>query len=471
MYTHDISKTAKPFARYPSAYVYVCLMFMPTLVLQDTVSAEERTLWPSPRVQQGHPLDKAVPNTGGSSPSGGTKRHDNTPGSHHLRQSAASDDNRNRGRPLSRDRDGAGRIIIGNDGDGGAARSDTNHTRSSMLAAAAGNKAAEVSANLSGPNEPIRPQCTNDDDISDGPTGIPSAIRNLQDQRQPSAVAAEAHRASKSDRHPGPDEAAGVKGERGAKSISWGAPSDDAFRNNSRHRLGRGEGDRNPNPRRDDAQKKEAPGGGGHSTVSGERNDHGRFAREQRPGDRYYLPPPPRSSRPRKFSDETDSISTPRQSDPRRNNLHQRPSEPSVGEKHQNRSSSGRRGGGGGDNTNPPWSSGKYQRRERRNGSSSDRIYGQQPDDYRPMPGAPEASGTSHMPEWRYGWRGSSNATPSTLSQEDESLPYYVDRKQVCVRSGNKRSKVLSVQCHGDSFRVVLSRVAHTFSAAVRCVL
>lgn len=427
-------------------------MFTSTLVPQRAIAAEEGTLWPSPRVRRDHPLKKAVPNT--QSSSRGATRHDNSPESSHVRHSAAADGNRYKGRPLSGDGDDAGRSFVGDNGDGGdGPRPDTNNTTSRVRSAAARNSAAEVPGNLLGPNEHNRPQDNSDNGIPDG-----DANMRRHGQRPPSAVttAAAVHRASKSDRRPGLDEAAGVQeGKGGKNNISWGAPArelvertaarsttaattttDDAdFRNNNWPRPGRGQSDGHPHPRRDGAQKEETAGGRGHSTaVYGENNDDDRFARGC-PGDRYYLPPPPRNSRPRTSPDETSTATTPRQSDKRRSNLHQQPSEPGDSERRQNRSMSGRGGGGGGgDNTHPPWSSAQPQRRESRRSSSSDRLYGHQPDDHRPMLGASEASGASHMPEWRYGWRGSpSNAASFTLSQEEESLPYYVDRKQVCV--------------------------------------
>lgn len=471
-----------------------CLTFTPTLVPQHTIYAEEGTLWPSPRAWQDHPLDKAVPNTRSSSRR--ATRHDSsTPESNHLRYSAAADGNRHKGRPLSGDGDDAGWALVGDNGDGGGGeRSDTINTTSRVPPPAAWNSAAEVPGNLSGPNEHNRQQGNINNGVPDG-----NANRHRHGQRPPSATATAtaSHRVSKSDRHAGrPDEAAGEKGGKGGNRISWGAPArelvertsarstaattnadDAAFRNNNRPRSGRGEGDGHPHPRRDGAQKEEAAGGRGHSTAaSTEKNEDDHFARG-RPGDRYYLPPPPRNSRPRTSPDETGATTTPRQSDKRRDNFHQRPGESGDSDRRRNRSVSGRGGGGGSDSTNPPWSSAQPQRRERRRSSSSDRLYGQQPEDNRPMLGASEASGASHMPEWRYGWRGSSssNAASFSLSQEEESLPYYVDRKQVCVcvcvsenRKADHPSSVRAVQMEILVDHVVLARVPYFRAAAAQ---
>jgi len=254
--------------------------------------------------------------------------------------------------------------------------------------------------------------------------------------------------------------------KRAARPITTATAADGTSRNTHRGHRGEKGGSRDSAAHltREAAEKAEEADNG-HSIASGVSNGDDRFARE-RPGDRYYLPPPQRNSRPRASPENTrspnssSSSNSPRSNEKRRSELQQGPSrDPREGERHQrqqrhqrkrSRAVSGRSGGGrgeGGDNADSS-SSVQSRRREGRRSSASDRLYPQQAADHRPMLGVSEAPGASNMPDWRYGWRGPFTATSSAQSQEEGSLPYYVDRKQVCVRASVRgdRAETLAMQ-------------------------
>lgn len=154
--------------------------------------------------------------------------------------------------------------------------------------------------------------------------------------------------------------------------------------------------------------------GDSHSgLIRGNGSDH--FARE-RPGDRYYLPPPTRKlRRPRTTSVDSGN------SQPDQKGREQR--EPNKPGRERARSVSSI-------NYNRLNGSFVQSPREGTTNLPSGRVVCEHPGDYRQM------LGLSDTPKWRYSWRTPSTTT-STAFAEEEPLPYYVDRKQ--VRSRKRR--------------------------------
>ena len=369
------------------------------------------------------------------------------------------------------------------------AESDGGNGRPDTRAAADARHPPGPPWNLSGPEEPNGLRSYNNDSIPEGASGRIAGGQRRRGQR-PSGSAA-AQRASRSDSHLNPPEATGARRRAGGKRNSWGTPpreilekraaqqiadaaaaaaTADALRNTNQHRAGK-RGDRGSAHFVREGAENEEGTGADQSIASGRSNGDDRFARE-RPGDRYYLPPPRRNSRPRTSPDDSGSAhsSTPRPSEKRRGE--QGPRELGEGERAQreqrqqrkrSRAMSARSSRG---DVAESSSSVQSRRHDPRRSSSSDRLYAQQAADHRPMLGASEASGPSNMPDWRYGWRGPFTAAPSAAqSQEEESLPYYVDRKQVRARAGRPKE----FQCD-DPTSVIEAHVGVTSfcGAAVR---
>lgn len=384
--------------------------------------------------RQGRPLS----NAGQHVSIGGGVWRDETSVSGLRRPQAPHDGGGSRGRPLSREDQDNRQEMMDTDGEvDNRSESDKHHARPRARQSGP--------SGLSGVTEPQGPRSNSDDGIPEEPASNCPRDNRRRGQRKSSHSAAPVT----SKNEPGLAEAVGKRGKVGGTKRSWGAPpgetvertaarsnsastDDDAVGNTVAHRPGRRNVDSN-------AEKEFSPDGGQSTAVSAENNDHDLFARG-RPGDRYYLPPPQRNSRPRTSPDDSgsDSSSTPRASERRRKDLERWPRElrEREGQQGQRRKTScgmRRRSGGGDDNVESS-SSLQPRRREARTSSSSDRLYHQQPADHRPMLGASEASGASNMPDWRYGWRGSFTTTSLTQpSQEEDCLPYYVDRKQVRV--------------------------------------
>ncbi|CAM9533059.1 unnamed protein product [Ectocarpus fasciculatus] len=375
----------------------------------------------SPRAGEDHPYNNRVSHTHGNSDTAGLGR---------LRLPATGVSSKCRRRPLSGDGGKPDRRTIDDDGNGGGGRkSNSNSSTSGVRVAASGESASRVPWDMSHPKQFPDTRLRNGSFRGRIPGDAGGAFYGDEHRREMSGLAAP-HNTNNSEHRLGPAEGTGARRGTGGNRSSWGAPprdipqrtagrpttakiADDAFRNANRSRAG-GENDHG-------AERNE-PAGGGHSTGSTRSADHDPFAREQ-PGDRYYLPPPQRNLRQRTSQDDTgdttNSESTPRHHDQRRKDRQERPRGVNEGER-QHRTARRSRAS----------SSSVDQRRA--SFSSSDRLYGQQPDDHRPMLGASEASGLSKTPDWRYGWRGGPFTTnSSSLSQEEESLPYYVDRKQV----------------------------------------
>lgn len=398
----------------------------------------------SPKGGEDHSYNNRVSHTHGNSNAAGLDRR---------RLPATGASNKSIRRPLSGDTGKPDRKTIADDRNGGGGRkSKNNNSTSGVRVAASGESATRVPWDLSHPKQ--FPDTRLDNGSFRGsrtPRDEGGAFYNDKDRREMAGLAA-AHNANKSEPRPGPAAGTGSRRGTGGNRSSWGALprdipqrtagrpttakiADDAFRNANRSRAG-GEYDH--------GAEKNGPTGGGHSTGSSRSADHDPFAREQ-PGDRYYLPPPQRNLRQRKSQDDagdtTNSGSTPRHHDQRRKDRQERSREVNEGER-QHRTTRGSRA-----------SSSSVDRR-RASFSSSDGLYGQRPDDHRSMLGASETSGLSKTPDWRYGWRGGPFSTNSpALSQEEESLPYYVDRKQVCIMPGGSSamSKVCLYRDHNRS--------------------
>lgn len=391
-------------------------------------------------------------------------RHNEASGPGLLRPQAANDGGGRRGRPWSREGQDNGQKMM-----------DTNGEVENRLGSEENDARPRVRprgpSGLSGFKESKGLQSNSDGSMPEEPTENFPRDKRRRGQRSPSAAQVTSTNDS------GLAEAGGKRGKVGGTKRSWGAPpgenvdrtaarskpadssTDDAVRNTSGHRPGRRNIDSN-------AEKEQSPAGG-HSTAPARNIDHDRFARD-RPGDRYYLPPPQRNNRPRTSPDDSGSnnSSTPRVSERRRKDSEQWPRElrgreRQHGQQGQQRKASRAmpwRSGGVDDNVDSS-SSVPPRRREVRTSFSSDRLYRQQPADHRPMLGASEASGASSMPDWRYGWRGSFTTTSLTQqSQEEESLPYYVDRKQVCVCVGEKGNVYPPevCRCHAAQTRLAL---------------
>ncbi|CAM9158044.1 unnamed protein product [Ectocarpus sp. 8 AP-2014] len=377
-----------------------------------------------PKAGEDHPYNKRVSHTHGNS---------NTAGLGRLRLPETGVSSKNRRRPLSGDNGKPDRKTIADEGNGGGGRkSINNNSTSGVRVAAPRESATRVPWDRSHPKQFPDTRLRNGSFRGSRTPGDAGGAFCGDRDRQEMAGLPAAHNKNESEPLPGPAEGAGAKRGTGGNRSSWGAPprdvpqrtarrpttakiADDAFRNADRSRAG-GENDH--------VAEKNEPTGGGHGTGSTRSADHDPFAREQ-PGDRYYLPPPQRNLRQRTSQDNTgdttNSGSTPRHRhhDQRRKDRQERPGEVNEGER-QHRT------------TRRSRASSSSVDQKRASFSSSDRLYGQPPDDHRPMPGASETSGLSKTPDWRYGWRGGPFSTnPSTLSQEQESLPYYVDRKQV----------------------------------------
>lgn len=446
------------------------------------IAAEESTSVPEPRLQQDQPLyNKGAPSARGCNSSddgdddgdddGADRQQRNTSRMGRLRLPTAPDGTGRRRRPLSAEdnenrEDFLGGSMIGDHGEGGnRANPDSGNAGPRVRAARGARDASGMSWDLSEPEELSGLWRNHDSTIPQGAAGKIPVEQRRRGQRSSGSVCVQ--RSSGSDSPPDPAGAAGGRRRTGAKTNSWGvspreivekraagplatAPAaDGASRCTRRQRGGKGGSrDRSAHLAREAAEKEEAADGG-HSIASGPTNGDDRFARE-RPGDRYYLPPPQRNSRPRTSPDDTRGTnssrsSTPRRNEKRRSERQQGPArEPREGERQQRKqrhhrkrsramSAHGGGEGGGGDNVDSS-SSVQSRRREGRRSSASDRLYPQQAADHRPMLGVSEAPGASNMPDWRYGWRGPFTVTASAQSQEEEPLPYYVDRKQVCER-------------------------------------
>lgn len=408
--------------------------------VQVLSGAERGHLVPDPRPRKDHPSGNRVSTTRGhndarhnASIRGGMQTGE-TSRMGNLRPQTADDGGRRRGRPLSREGRDDGQEILSHGEDENRLESDGNDAGGSSVY-----QGKDLS--LSGAKESNRPRSSNDSSMPEESTENFPRDKHRRGQQQSSPSAAPV--ASRDD--PGPAETAGTRGKVGGTKRSWGVPqfantADDAGRNTCGRRPGGRQNDGNA--------EKEQAAHGGRSASSAQNNDHDRFARG-RPGDRYYLPPPQRNSRPRTAPDDsgsTTSSGTPRLNERRRKDRQPWAREPRERERQQGRQRKtsrdmSRRSGGDHDNveSSPCLQS---RRREVRTSSSSDRLYRQQPADHRPMLGAAEASGVSSMPDWRYGWRGPSTTTSSTQSPEEESMPYYVDRKQVGCVFGLQKGKV-----------------------------
>ncbi|CAM9792855.1 unnamed protein product, partial [Ectocarpus sp. 12 AP-2014] len=378
----------------------------------------------SPNAGEEHPYNNRVSQIHGNS---------NTVGLGSLRLPETGASSKSRRRPLSGDSGKPDRKTIADNGNGGGTRkSNNNNSTSDVRVAAPKESATRAPWDRSHPKQFPDTRLRNGSFRSGRTPGDAGGAFYVHKDRRENAGLAAAHNTNESEPRPGPAEGTGAKRGTGGNRSSWGAPprdvpqrtarrpttakiADDAFRHANRSRAG---GENDPG-----AEKNE-PTGGGHGTGSTRSVDHDPFAREQ-PGDRYYLPPPQRNLRQRTSQDNTgsttDSGSTPRHRhhDQRRKDRQERPGEVNEGERQHRTARRNRASSSSVDH-------------KRASFSSSDRLYGQQPDDHRPMLGASETSGLSRTPDWRYGWRGGPFSTnPSTLSQEEESLPYYVDRKQV----------------------------------------
>ncbi|CAM9183781.1 unnamed protein product [Ectocarpus sp. 13 AM-2016] len=377
-----------------------------------------------PKAGEDHPYNNKVPHSHGNS---------NTVGEGRLRLPKTGVSSKNRMWPLSGDNGKPDRKTIADEGNGGGGRKSNNiNSTSGVRVASPRESATRVPWDRSHPKQFPDTRLRNDSFRgSRTPGDAGGEFCGDRDRREMAGLAA-AHNTNESEPRPGPAEGTGAKRGTGDTRSSWGPSprnvpqrtarrpttakiADNAFRNAKRSRAGR---------ENDHGAEKNEPTGGGHGTGSTRSADHDPFAREQ-PGDRYYVPPPQRNFRQRTSQDNTgsttDSNSTPRHRhhDQRRKDRQERPGEVNEGER-QHRAARRIR------------ASSSSVDQKRASFSSSDRLYGQQPDDHRPMLGASETSGLSKTPDWRYGWRGGPfSANPSTLSQEEESLPYYVDRKQV----------------------------------------
>lgn len=403
----------------------------------------EGTVSSGPKAGEDHPYNNRVSHTHGNS---------NTEGLGRLRLPETGVSSKNRRRPLSGDNGKPDRKTIADEGNGGGWRKSNNiNSTSGVRVAAARESATRVPWDRSHPKQFPDARLRNGSFRgSRTPGDAGGAFCGDRDRREMAGLAA-AHNTNESEPRPGPAEGTGAKRGTGGNRSSWGAPprdvpqrtarrpttakiADDAFRNANRSRAGR---------ENDHGAEKNEPTGGGHGTGSTRSADHDPFAREQ-PGDRYYLPPPQRNLRQRTSQDNngdtTNSGGTPRHRhhDQRRKDRQERPGEVNEGER-QHRT------------TRRSRASSSSVDQKRASFSSSDRLYGQQPDDHRPMLGASETSDLSKTPDWRYGWRGGPFSTnPSTLSQEEESLPYYVDRKQVWI--GRVKDCVRFTRFHAVDF-------------------
>lgn len=415
--------------------------------VQVLTGAERGHRLPDPRPRQHQPSLSRVPNIHGynsarqhhASIGGGGMRNDKTSGLGRRRQQGADDGGGREGRPLS----GGGQ-------DDGQETKDTHGEVYSRPGAYNNDVTSSARPGgrlgLSGPKESRWPRSNNDSRKPDKPTSILTRDKRRRGQRPSSSPPAA------STDVPGLAEAAEKRGKvEGAKRFRVATPGENVERTAARsksanttdevvpniggHGLGRISIDSSG------AEKEQSVGSGHSSTASAQNNDPDRFARD-RPGDRYYLPPPQRNSRPRTSPDGSGSTnsSTPRPHERRRKYLQPRSRELCEDERQEGQHGQQRktshdmpRRGGGDDNVDSS-SSLQPRRREARKNSSSDRLYCQQPADHRPIRGPSEETGASNMPDWRYGWRGSFTKTSLAQSQDEESLPYYMDRKQVRVR-------------------------------------
>lgn len=437
---------------------------------------------PGPRPRQNYSGDNKISNARGHDNARqhhasirGDMRQDKTPGLGLLRPQLADDGGERKGRTLSGEVQHDEQETVDTLGEvGNWLESDKKDARSCVRAG--------ERLSLPGPKEPNGPRGTNDSSMPENSTEKFPRDKRRRGQRpsSPSPVA--------NTNDPGLAEAAGKRGKVGGTKISWGAPprnivqqtaarpksgvtTDDAGPSIKGHRPGRGNTDSNA--------ENEQPADDGHSTVSAPKKNYDCFAREN-PGDRYYLPPPQRSFRPgtSPHGSGSNNSSTPRHNDKRRKDLQQWPSE--LGERERQHGQHGQQGQqskasrdllwrSGGDGNADSSSSLQSRSREARTSTSSDRLYRQQPADHRPMLGASEASRASNMPDWRYGWRGSLTTTSSMHSQDEESVPYYVDRKQVCVFGLTNWLKPASaMQQRGDHARGVIFDEARWRSVSPR---
>ncbi len=457
------------------------------------IDAEEGISVPDPRLRQDHPLHNkrgAVSARGYDSSDDdddddADRQQRNTSRIGRLLPPAAAGGGGRRRRPLPAEdnenrEDFLGDPTIGDHGEGGnRVKQGNGNAVPRVRAAGDARNASGMSLDLSGPEESNGLRSNkNDSTIPQGAAGKIPGEQGLRGQRSSGSVGAQ--RSGGSHSHLDPAGAAEERRRTGTKTNYWDTfpreivekraarpmttvtAADGASRHTHRRGGGkRGSQDSAAHLTREAAEKEEAADGG-HSVASGLTNGDDRFARE-RPGDRYYLPPPQRNSRPRTSPDDTRGTnssrssrsSTPRRNEKRRSELQQGPArEPREIERQQRQrrhhrkrsramSAHGDGDGGGGDNADSS-SSVQSRRRDGRRSSSSDRFYPQQAADHRPMMGVSEASGAPKMPDWRYGWRGPFTATASAQSQEEEeSLPYYVERKQVC---GRDRAKTLTTK-------------------------
>lgn len=430
--------------------------------VQVRTAAARGHLVPDPRPRQDHPSDNRVSISYGFSnarqhhaSSGGATRCDETSRLGLLRPQAADDGDERRGRPWS--------------GKGQANEQETQGTHAEVengLTLDINNAQSNVLPGrrplcLSGAKKSNGSRGNNDSSMPEISTESVPREKRRRGQRPTSPSASPL--ASGND--PGPVESAGKRGKVGGTKSSWGAmpgemvvrtavqptpalPAGDTLWNTNRYCSGRENVGSSAEP--------EQPADGSHSTVSTQNNGHDRFSRD-RPGDRYYLPPPQRGFRPRTPPEDGGGTgsSTPRLHEKRQKDLRQWPREPRKHERlqHQRRQHQQQRQRkksretsqrGGIDGKIDRSSSEQSHRREARTmtRASSDQLSRQQPVDHRTNLGASQASGATSMPDWRYGWRGPFTTTTSTHSLEEESLPYYMDRKQ--VRGVGERAKYLA---------------------------
>lgn len=151
----------------------------------------------------------------------------------------------------------------------------------------------------------------------------------------------------------------------------------------------------------------------GSKCTSTRSDDDDDFPRKNQ-GDRYYLPPPQRIGHHNPSTTAVDSESNAGQGFSRQNLW--RPRQSKECERERSRSVSPRSGKAV-DDSPSQW------HRDRRTSLPYSPLHRDHLDDDRPLPAPLD------RPEWGYGWRGS--LTTSTVRGEEESRPYYVERKQV----------------------------------------